>query len=34
MRQSLEIKLPPKITIADHFKDLENKKLSAPKSIN
>jgi hypothetical protein len=23
-RQNLEMKLPPKITIADHFKDLED----------
>jgi hypothetical protein len=33
-RQNLEMKLPPKITIADHFKDLEEKSLSEQKDIN
>ena len=25
--KNLEMKLPPKITIADHFKDLEDKRV-------
>lgn len=31
MRQNLEMKLPPKITIADHFKDLEDKRVERTK---
>jgi hypothetical protein len=31
MRQNLEMKLPPKITIADYFKDLEDKRVERTK---
>jgi DDE_Tnp_1-associated len=31
MRQKPEMKLPPKITIAEHFKDLEDKRVERTK---